>query len=1179
MVSSLITRTTRSPSRRSHSLESDTGQFMLFDFVSPEGPVIEARPAPIFEHTEISQSSGQYRIGATDRLGRGSLRQKAEDNLRAIRLVNALEREGRHASPSEKSVLVRYVGWGAFPRVFEPDHPEWGAIGSEVRELLSPADFAGAEASTPNAHYTSETVIRGIYGILTRLGFDSGRILEPALGVGHFIGLLPDDLISGTRWTGIELDPTSGRIARALYPDSDIRIEGFEDAILGERAYDLVVGNVPFGNYPVFDPVHNPRGFRIHDYFFAKSLALVRPGGLVAMLTSRFTLDKRNSAVREFLGERADLIGAIRLPNSAFRENAGTEVTTDLLILRRRTDGAAPAGEAWLKSVEVVTPDGRAWVNEYYARNPHMMLGQLRLTGRMYARNEPTVVADADQDLGDAIARAGLHLPANVFRHEPPAVATEQASASLVDRPDTSIRDGAFAVVDGALRIRDGDRFAEHGLRSQKDVRRVTALVRLRNAVRRVLESQVQELSEPDQVLARSELNRLYDRFVREWGPINREVRVEDRAGRVLVRRPNLAAFRRDPEAMNVAALELYDAETDTAQKAAIFTQRVVRPRIEISHTERVEDALLVTLDRHGRVDLSEVGALWGGRSEAEVISALGDRLYRDPDTGSWETADAYLSGPVRDKLRIARAAASRDAEFLRNVAALEAVRPEDLKPSEIDATLGSAWIPPDDICQFVRDLLGNVAKNATIDVAHLPREAAWRLSAPQWTVRSVEATMTWGTKRADAVRLVEDSLNQRTTQIYDTVDELDPATGTVRKRTVRNVKESLDAQEKQRAIQDRFASWVWEDADRAARLLARYNELFNGSRLREYDGSHLTLPGASDAIQLDPHQRNFVWRVLQDGNALAAHCVGAGKTFANVAAGMELRRLGLARKVCHVVPNHMLEQYSRELLQLYPSAQILVAGAEDFVGDGRRRFMGRIATGDFDAIVVTHSSFGKLPISPEFEAGFIRSEIQSYRELLEDTAGVAGKCLRQKQLQQAIKAAEVRLERLSNRHTKDRGLTFEELGIDALFIDEAHCFKNLDCPTKIQGIPRASRPSQRATDLLMKCLFLDSVRPGRGAVFATGTPVANSICEVFVMLRYLAPALLERVGIHHFDAWAATFTRQVTALELSPDGSSYRMRTRFVFQNVAELVTMFRTVADVQMAEPYEEELLPQAA
>lgn len=1183
MQSALLTtdrraRKTAGPNRRAPASDA---QLALFDFQSngellPLPPPDRKRSVGPDSCPAPAATATSYRITAADEIGCGGLRQKAENNLRAIRLLAQLEAEGRPASTEEQAILVRYVGWGALPQVFEEHHPEWGEVGNELRRLLSVEDYRKAAASTPNAHYTSAPVIRGIYRVLAHLGCSGGRVLEPALGVGHFIGLLPEEWMSSTRWTGIELDPTTGRIARALYPKCDIRLQGFEHAALEDGSYDLVVSNVPFGTYPVFDPVHNPPGFRIHDYFFARALAAVRPGGIVAMLTSRYTLDKQSSRVRAYLAERADLVGAVRLPNTAFLQNAGTEVVADLLILRRRPEGAPPAGEAWIETEQVDTVDGPARINTYFARHPEMMLGQLRLTGTMYRRGEVTLEPNPAEDLEEAIARAAHSLPNSLF----PAPSSERslsapkAAAAL----DDSIRDGAFAIANGELRIRQGAILVEHGLRSRKDVERVTALVGIRDAVRRVLESQNRELSEEEQEAARAALNRRYDAFVRRFGPINREVRVEDRRGRVSVRRPNLGAFRCDPEAMNVAALEVYDPETVTALKAAIFTERVVRPTVQIDHAERVEDALLIVLDRRGRLDLGEIGALWGGRGEAEVVAALGERIYRNPETGTWETADAYLSGAVREKLRQARAAAEADPAYSRNVAALEAVQPEDLKPSEIDATLGSAWIPPEDVRQFIRDLLGAVAQNATIEIAHLAREAAWRVSAPPWVVRSVEATLAWGTERAHAIRLIEDSLNQRTTQIYDTVEEVDPATGRKKKRTIRNVKESLDAQEKQRTIQERFAGWVWEDTERATRLLARYNELFNGARLREFDGSHLTLPGASAAIQLDPHQKNFAWRVLQEGNALAAHCVGAGKTYAMVAAGMELRRLGLARKVCHVVPNHMLEQYSRELLQLYPNAQLLVAGAEDFAGDGRRRFTARIATGDFDAIVMTHASFGKVSISPEFERQFIESEIWGYQEMLREAAEEEGTRLTQKQLQQAVKAREARLERLSSRHTKDQGLFFEELGIDALFIDEAHTYKNLDCPSKIQGIPRPSRPSQRATDLLMKCLFLESVRPGRGVVFATGTPVSNSICEVYVMLRYLAPALLERSGIHHFDSWAATFTRQITALELSPDGSSYRMRVRFHFQNVAELVKLFRSVADVQMAEP-DYEALPQAA
>lgn len=1149
-----------------------TAQLTLFDLPATDLPAV---PAYIeSESVEVFSPVENYRIARRDRIGHGSPREKAEGNLRAIRLLRRLEAEERCPTSMEKATLVKYVGWGGLSQVFVEGHTEWGWVGTELRQLLSPDHYGMAEASTPNAHYTSESVIRGIYRILAQLGFRGGRVLEPALGVGHFVGLVPEEWAAKTRWTGVELDPTTARIAGALYPECDLRIRGFEDAAIEDGFYDLALSNVPFGRYPVHDPVHNPLGFKIHDYFFARALAAVRPGGVVAMLTSRYTLDKRSSRVRKYLAERADLVGAVRLPNTAFRANASTEVTTDLLILQRRTDDGSRTGEPWLEAIQVETLDGPAWINEYFALHPEMMLGTLRLNGGMYRDDEVTLEASPGEDLEEALGRAGEGLPPNLF--PAPSTSSSHRTEDPVDL--ASVRDGAFVVVGGRLKVRDGNRLTDSGLRSAGDVQRVMELVDIRDAVRRVLDSQNQERSEAEQETARGELNRRYDTFVRRWGPINHEVRSRTRDGRLMVRRPNLAPFRRDPEAMNVAALEIYDPETNAAAKAPIFSRRVVRPRIEMTRADTAEDALLVVLDRMGRLDLPAIGALWGGREEAEVVDALGDRIYRDPETGRWETADAYLSGQVRVKLRAAREAAERDPRYARNVAALEAVQPEDLRPSEVDAALGCAWIPQEDVAEFVRDLLGAVVRNGTVEVSHLSREAAWRVSVPSYVRRSVEATMVWGTKRADAIRLIEDALNQRTTQIYDTVEEVDPGTGRSRKRTVRNVKESLDAQEKQRQVQERFVSWVWEEPERARRLLARYNELFNGTRLRTYNGDHLTLPNTSEAVRLDPHQKDVVWRVLQAGNTLMAHVVGAGKTYAMVAAGMELRRLGLARKVGHVVPNHMLEQYAREFLQLYPNARLLVAGAEDFAADGRRRFMARVATGDFDGIVMTHSSFGKVPVSPEFERGFIESEIAGYREMLQETREDPAKRLTQKQLQQAIKSREARLKTLSARHGKDQGLWFEQLGIDALFIDEAHAFKNLDCPTKIQGIPRPSNPSRRATDLLMKCLFLESVRPGRGTVFATGTPISNTICEVYVMLRYLAPDVLDRAGLHHFDAWAATFTRRITALELSPDGSSYRMRTRFHFQNVPELVTLFQTVADVQMAESYEE-VIAQAA
>ncbi|MGH7577157.1 MAG: hypothetical protein ACREM1_18775 [Longimicrobiales bacterium] len=622
-------------------------QLTLFDFAPNSVPISIDLPErePVTAHV----SAGNYRITPNDRIGIAGPRQKAEDNLRAIRLLHELQGENRRAARDEQAVLVRYAGWGSLAQAFIDDHADWGWVGTELRRLLEPADYAKAEASTPNAHYTSEPVIRGIYRILDHLGFSGGSVLEPALGVGHFIGLMPDELARKTRWTGIELDPTTVRIARALYPECDIRNQAFEEALLDDGPYDLVVSNVPFGRYPVYDPVHNPLGFRIHDYFFARALAAVRPGGVVAMLTSRYTLDKRSSRVREHLAGRADFIGAVRLPNNAFLANAGTEVTADLLIVQRRTESATDNGERWRDTVQVETPDGPAWINEYFARHPEMMLGRLRLNGGMYRSGEVTLEPRPDEDLEEALARAAERLPTSIFPAHCGARTTTQPATDVayID----SVRDGAFIVVNGTLKVREGTTLVNAGLRSARDVDRVKELVAIRDAVRRVLESQNRELSEA----ARADLNARYDAFVYRWGPINREAHSESRDGGLIVRRPNLTPFRRDPEAMNVAALEIYDPETDTAAKAAIFTQRVVRPRTEPRRAETAEDALLIVLDREGRLDLAAIGELWGGRSAIEVADALRDRIYRDPETGGWATVDAYLSGPVREKLRTAR--------------------------------------------------------------------------------------------------------------------------------------------------------------------------------------------------------------------------------------------------------------------------------------------------------------------------------------------------------------------------------------------------------------------------------------------------------------------------------------------------------------------------------------------
>lgn len=1113
-----------------------------------------------------ADSPRNYRITRAEGIGRGSPRQKAAANLAAIRLLATLDAEARHPTPAEQTVLARYSGWGALPNVFRDDAVEWDAERTELHALLTQAELASAEASTPNAHFTSLTVIDGIYGLLAHLGFRGGTILEAGAGVGHFIGCAPDAVAARSRWTAIESDRVTGRILARLYPEEDIRIARFEDSRLADERYDAVVGNVPFGGYSVHDPVHNPENdLRVHDYFLVRAVAALRPGGLLVAISSRGTMDKLSRKARERIHAAADLVGAIRLPNTAFQANAGTKVTADILVLRRRAAGEAPAGARWLDTVDVACLDGPVSINEYFAGNPSMMLGEMRLVRGLRSQHEPTLAPHPGTDLSDALAEATRQLPPAVYV-EPLATPRKSAADELADLA-LGLREGKFTLVRSRLNQKVGGTLVPAKL-NRPDTRRVAALTRLCVAVRHVLQTQNEDHPLAEQDAARAELNQRYDAFVSQFGCVNREQRIETRRpdGKpgVAVRRPNLQAFRSDPDWPLVAALEIYDAETDTAEKAAIFTQRVVRPVVEINHVDDVVDGLLVCLDRHARVDLTVIGRLWGGRTTAEVQAALAGRIYRDPHTGRWETADSYLAGPVRAKLEAARAAAELDPHYLANVAALEAVQPVDLVPSQIDCALGASWMPTDVVARFLRELLGRVAETATIDVVHFAREALWRVKAPKTVRESIEATRTWGTDRADAVDLLENALNQRETRIYDY-----PIVNGQKARVL-NVLATVDAQEKQATIDAAFKAWVWGDGARAKHLLSIYNTVFNGTRLQTFDGSHLRFPGASSAIVLDPHQVNGVWRILSTGNTLVAHCVGAGKTYLAAAAGMKLRQVGLARKVLHVVMNHMLEQYSRETLQLYPNARLLVAGSEDLSGDGRRLFLSRVAEGDFDAIVLTHGAFGKLPMSLQFQEDFLRQEIDSYRALLdscdtEDRPSV-------KVIQTALKQMEARLKGLIAHRNKDEFLTFEELGVDCVFIDEIQQFKNLDTPTKIVGIPKATQPSQRATDLLMKAIYIDRIRPGRGFVGMTGTPISNTIAEMHVMARLHARRLLTGRGIDHFDAFAGTFIKRVSAAELAPDGRTYRVRTRFHFENVAELTLMFRSFADVQVMRSYYE-------
>lgn len=1083
-----------------------------------------------------------YRITADDRLGEGSLKQKCRDNFAAIELVRQLDSEDRAATEEEKRTLVKYVGWGGIPQVFAWHGDEaWETERERLKSLLRTEEYEAARASTLNAHYTAANVITAIYNGVQRLGFTGGRTLEPALGIGHFFGLMPEAMRARSRLTGVELDPLTVSIARRLYPDADIRAQGFETTALVDGSFDLAVSNVPFGDYKPFDPQLNDRNFLIHDYFFAKGIEKVRPGGLMVFITSKGTLDKLNSVLRDYVYDKADFLGAIRLPNTAFKQNANTEVTTDIIFLRRLAVGERPNGPAWLNVAEHSNRDGQTFqINEYFATNPHMMLGHMADAGKMYRGNEPTLMPDG-RDLGLALREAILTLPQDVYVEQRQTTVTRGAGDDAVLAPDY-VKENAYTIHDGMIAIRVGAMLQPVKDLPDETARRVRGMIKVRDAVRDVLRTQLDDHGDEAILDARRQLNFTYDYFVSRFGALN------DRA--------NQRAFRGDPDRPLLSSLEDYNEETKVAAKTAIFRERTIHQPQAPRVAETAQDALVLSLNETGRVDLARMETLLS-RPPEEFLPELKGLIYRNPQTEQWETDDQYLSGDVRTKLEIARAAAAADPNYSENATALEAVQPADLSASEIDARLGAVWIPTTDVEAFARSLLGSEG----IAVAHAAAVGTWFLKGDYGARGSVANTTEWGTGRYSALELIQDALNLKTPTVYD----IDPRT----KSSVINAQETEAARDKLEKIKDRFKTWIWEDDGRRERLCRKYNDDFNSVRLRVFNGSHLTLPSSSQLVSLRPHQKNAVWRIVQSDNTLLAHVVGAGKTYTMVAAGIELKRLGLATKPMFAVPNHMLAQFSAELLTLYPTANILVAGKDDFEASRRARLFSRIATGNWDAVIVTHASFEKIPVSVETRRSFISEQIREIEMAIREQRADRGTRL-VKELERVRKRLEAKLETLSADQKKDNTLTFEELGIDRLFIDEAHKFKNLFYVTKmtrVAGLPQTA--SERAFDLFLKVQHIQARNRGGGVVFATGTPISNTMAEMFTMQRYLQMAALRRNGLQHFDSWAGTFGEVVTAMELSPDGKGYRLNSRFArFVNVPELMQQFRRVADVQTAE-----------
>ena len=1087
------------------------------------------------------KNQNNYRITDADRLGDGSLKFKFQQNIQAIEILQSLDAENRQPTNEEKSALAKYVGWGALPQVFDVNNAQWRKEQIQLSELLSDAEHRSARATTLNAHYTAPVVILAMYQAAQRFGFSGGNILEPACGIGHFIGLMPESLAKNSAITGVEIDPLTARIAKALYPEADIREQPFEKTKLLDGTYDLAISNVPFGDYSVHDPRWNNYKFPIHDYFFAAALDKIRPGGLLMFVTSRHTLDKLDSTLRETLAKNTEFLGAIRLPNTAFKKNAGTEVTTDIVMLRKLNDGELPAGPAWKATVNFANDRGEHFIlNEYFAAHPEMMLGQMRLTRGMYREDEPVLEPDG-RELGEALSEAVSRLPQNLFKMELGNGAKLDAPSQVVPAPD-HIKPNAYCIhPDGRLCLNE-----DGVLQPMDDLpvelrSRIRRLIELRDAVRDCMRSQLDGSDDSHILETREKLNVAYDRFVSRFGPVNTPV--------------NQRAFHGDPDLPLLLSLEHYDEENKRAVKAAIFRERTIHHKPAIESVETPKEALLVTLNAKGRVDLDHICGLLN-KPVAEVLPDLKGLIFLNPQNHQWETDDQYLSGNVREKLVAANRASVSDAHFGENVEALQSVQPADLPATEIDVRLGAAWLPPGDVQDFVHGLL-NVPSG--VSVGHIHALGSWQVTA-EWEARTATANTTdWGTERFTALELIEETLNLKTPTVYDYVD----------KKPVVNAQHTEAAREKQERIKEKFKEWIWSDDARRERLCRLYNDTFNHSRVRTFNGEHLTLPGASAAIQLQLHQKAGVWRVLQTENTLLGHVVGAGKTFTMVAAAMELKRLRLANKPLFSVPNHMLGQFSSELLMLYPGANILVAGKEDFEAQNRKKLFSRIATGNWDAVIVTHSGFERIPLSRETQERFFQEQLDELEKIRRENSSPDNRRL-VKELEKAKKRLEAKLKDLAAEHKKDNTLTFEELGIDRLFVDEAHYFKNLfyvSKMTRIAGLPQTA--SERAFDMYLKVRHVQSVNNGGGVVFATGTPIANSMAEMFTMQRYLQPTALKQHNLSHFDSWAATFGEPVTAMELSPDGAGYRINTRFArFINVPELMQIFRQPADVQTAQ-----------
>ena len=1089
------------------------GEWQTFPDAAAADEALNAEPMP--------EAAGNFHI-TDDNLGVGGPKQKFARNIEAIQTLRTLEQEHRGATAEEQQVLSQYVGWGGLADVFDPNKENWSAEYTQLKGLLTEEEYAAARASTLNAHYTSPVVIRAIYDAVEKMGFQSGNILEPSLGIGNFFGMLPSGM-ADSRLYGVELDSITGRIAQKLYPQADITVAGFETTDRRDF-YDLAVGNVPFGQYKVNDKAYNKLGFSIHNYFFAKTIDQIRPGGVIAFVTSRFTMDSKDSSARKYMAERADLLGAIRLPNNAFKANASTEVVSDILFLQKR-DRPADIEPAWVQLGQ--TEDGFN-INQYFVDHPEMVLGNLELESTQYG-HDLTVAPIEDANLADQLTEAVQHIEGQYTAVEIAAPDVADAEVQRKTLPaDPTVKNFSYTVVDGEIYYRENSIMTQIEL-SDNAKGRVAGMVELRQIVNELIDQQLNDFPDEDIKASQAKLNYAYDAFTAKYGLINDK--------------KNARLFDDDSSYYLLCSLENLDENKNLKSKADMFTKRTIRPERIVTSVDTPSEALAVSIGEHGKVDLPYMAELLGTPGNYERITTeLSGVIFKDPAADAddpeagWQTADEYLSGNVRDKLRMAQLAAESRSEFKGNVDALTKAQPKDLEASEIDVRLGATWLAPSIVQQFMMETFQppyRIRYNNAITVRYSPYTSEWRISNKSATgFGDIMATETYGTRRANAYKILEDTLNLRDSRVYDTIEE------NGKEKRVLNQNETTLAQQKQQAIKDAFAGWVWKDPQRRALLVKKYNELFNSTRPREYDGSHIHFVGMNPEINLREHQRNAVAHVLYGYNTLLAHEVGAGKSFEMAASAMELKRLGLCQKSLFVVPNHLTEQWASEFLRLYPNAKLLVTSKKDFEPGNRKKFCARIATGDYDAVIIGHSQFEKIPLSAERQERLIQEQMDEIEEAIEEAKAQVGEHFTVKQLEKLRKSLKQKLEKLQGADRKDDVVTFEQLGVDRLFVDESQAFKNLYLYTKMRNVAGLSTSeAQKSSDMFGKCRYLDEITGGRGVIFATGTPLSNSMTEMYTLMRYLQYNTLQQKGLTHFDAWASTFGETTTAIELAPEG------------------------------------------